>query len=301
MLTRQRLGHPHRLGHGGVALGAGDGADLDHFVQNDVGAGGGALALGHRRIARGRLQKTRQQGGFADRQLVGALVEIALRGGFDAIGAGAEIDAVQVEGEDLLLGELHFQPHGQHQLLNLALHVLIGRQEQVLGQLLGDGRAALDHAPGLQVRGHGAAHADRVETGVVVEAAVLDGHEGGRDVVGQGVQIDGRRHLGAAHRDQGAGAVQVGDRGLAIDLIQTGGVGQVAREDGEEDDGEDQAPDGQHRAPVEQPSHDGPARLSSALIVPVGSAVFARHEHPFSSSGVNPSRSRRLRKRPRFQ
>src|SRR5690606_14158912 len=68
--------------------------------------------------------------------------------------------------------------------------------------------------------------------------------------------------------------------GLAIDLIQAGGVRQVARKDGQEDHGEDQAPDGQHRAPVEQAADDGSARACSTLLVAVGSAVVARHEHP---------------------
>ena len=60
----------------------------------------------------------------------------------------------------------------------------------------------------------------------------------------------GERLLGAAHRDQGAVAVQIGDRGLAIDIVQGRGVGQVAGEDREEDHQEDQAPDRQNRAPV---------------------------------------------------
>jgi hypothetical protein len=84
------------------------------------------FALGHRRIARRGLEQAGQKRGLADRQLFGALVEIALRGGLDAIGAGAEIDPVQIEGEDLVLGEFHLQPDGQHQLLDLALHVLVG-------------------------------------------------------------------------------------------------------------------------------------------------------------------------------
>ncbi|MNQ68085.1 hypothetical protein D3C85_826290 [compost metagenome] len=290
VLAGQGARDADRLGHGGVALGRGDDAGLDHFIEDDGGAGGGALALGHRRIARRGLQQAGQQGGFAHRQLVRALVEIALRGRLDAIGAGAEIDPVQIEGEDFLLGELHLQPDGQHQLLNLALQILVRRQEQVLGQLLGDGRAALHHAPGLEVQGHGPAHADGIETGMVIEAPVLDGDEGGGDIVGQGVQIDRRRHLGAAHRDQGAGAVQIGDRGLALDVVQGRGVGQVAREDGEEDDREDQAPDGQDRAPVEEVAEEGPTRLlAAALLIAVRSAVFTRHESP-SCSGMTLAR-----------
>ena len=206
--------------------------------------------LGNRRIARRSLQQPGQQGGLADGQLAGALVEIALRRRLDAIGAGAKIDPVQIQGEDFLFGEFHLQPDRQHQLLDLALDVLVRGQEQVLGQLLGQGRAALDHPPGAHVGGHGPAHADRVEAGMVIEAPVLDGDESRGHIVGQGVQIGRRGLLGAAHRDQGAVAVQIGDRGLAIDIVQGRGVGQVAGEHRKEDHQEDGAPDGQDRAPV---------------------------------------------------
>ncbi len=299
VLAGQGARDADRLSHGGVALGRCNGAGLDHLVQDDIGAGRGALALGHGRIARRSLQQTGQQGGFADRQLVRALVEIALRCGLDAISAGAEVDPVQIEGEDLFLGEFQLQPDGQHQLLHLALQVLIGGQEQVFGQLLGDGRAALDDASGLEIQGHGPAHADGVEAGVVIETPVLDGDEGGGHIVGQGVQIDRRGHLGAAHRNQGAGAVQVGDRGLAIDVIEGRGVGQVAREDREEDHGEDQAPDGQNRAPIEEVAEEGPTRLLAAvLLIAVRSAVSTRHESPLCQRRDPRAKSVGTRQRP---
>src|SRR5690606_1455253 len=82
------------------------------------------------------------------------------------------------------------------------------------------------------------------------------------------------------------------DRGLALDVIEGRGVRQVAREDGEEDDGEDQAPDGQHRAPVEEVAEEGATRLlAAALLIAVRSAVFTRHESPFCS-GVTLERNR---------
>jgi hypothetical protein len=97
-----------------------------------------------------------------------------------------------------------------------------------------------------------AGDAPGVEADVVVELAVLDRHEGGRHIFGQGVQVDGRRVLAAAHGQQGAGPVQIVDRGLALDVVQLGRVGQVAGEHREEGDDEDQAPDAEHDRPVEQ-------------------------------------------------
>jgi hypothetical protein len=49
--------------------------------------------------------------------------EIALRGGLDAIGAGTEIDPVEVEFENLGLGMLALQPQRQFDFLQFALQV----------------------------------------------------------------------------------------------------------------------------------------------------------------------------------
>ncbi len=57
-------------------------------------------------VKRGRLRNPGERGGLGDGQLVQALAEERLRGGGDAVGALAEEDDVQIELEDLLLGEL---------------------------------------------------------------------------------------------------------------------------------------------------------------------------------------------------
>ncbi len=224
---------------------------FDHLVQNDGRPALGAGGVGHGAVARRRLQQAGQQGGLADGELGGRLVEIALGGGLDAIGAGAEIDPVQIQRQDLLLGELGLQPHGQDQLLHLALDGLVRRQEEVARQLLGDGRGALHVAAGLQVHHHHAHHADGVEAEVVEEPAVLDGHHGGGHIGGQLVEIHRRGVLAAAHGQQDAGAVQVRDRGLMAGLIELGGVRQVAREQHEHARQGDQRPDARHRGPID--------------------------------------------------
>ncbi len=128
-----------------------------------------------------------------------------MAGGLDPIGAGAEIDPVQIEGEDLLLGELGLQPHRQHQFLGLAPGGLGGGQEQVAGKLLGDGRAAPERAVLVgQVIEARPDDAPGVEAEVVVELAVLDGDEGRRDIGRQGVDIDRRRILASTDGQQRA-------------------------------------------------------------------------------------------------
>ena len=75
-----------------------------------------------------------------------ALAEIFLRRRLDPVGARAEIDAIEIEFEDLVLGIFALEPERQDRLLDLARERPLLGEEQVLGELLGQGRAAL-HAP----------------------------------------------------------------------------------------------------------------------------------------------------------
>ena len=72
----------------------------------------------------------------------------------DAIGAGAEINPVEIELEDFGLGMLALQPQREFGFLQFALQGALLGQEQVLGELLGQRRAALRHAAAQEV-GHG--------------------------------------------------------------------------------------------------------------------------------------------------
>ena len=65
-----------------------------------------------------------------------------------------------------------------------------------------------------------------VEPWMAVEAAVLDGHEGGGDVGGKAADVDRRAVAAAAHADDGAGAVQIGHLGIAPDRRQARDLGR---------------------------------------------------------------------------
>src|SRR3546814_3174585 len=91
----------------------------------------------------------------------------------DTIRAGAEVDPVEVDGEDLVLGEAVLQPERQHDLLDLALQSAIRAEEEVLGKLLGEGGAALGDAAFAQVHVNRTKKAAIVDAAVLVEAAVL--------------------------------------------------------------------------------------------------------------------------------
>ena len=105
-------------------------------------------------------------------------------GGLNTIGVVAEEDLVQIERKNLVLGEVLFYADRQRELFELALEGLLRGEEQTIGYLLCDRRAALHHAPRAQVRQRGAHDPHEVDTLVIVEAAVLGGEEGEPHVIG---------------------------------------------------------------------------------------------------------------------
>jgi hypothetical protein len=110
--------------------------------------------------------------------LLRRLAEIAAGRHFDAPGAAAEIDRIEIDFEDLVLAERGFDPCRHDHFADLALIAELLAHQEVLGDLLGDGRPAL-RAPGAgEVADEGAYQAMLVDALVLVEALVLRGQEG---------------------------------------------------------------------------------------------------------------------------
>ena len=219
-----------RGAYGLRCLGFGDVAERRHAVEHEAGALRRAVPVPGRGVARRGLQQPRQHRRLVEGQLLGRLAEIAPRRRRDAEGAGAEIDAVEVDRQDLVLGELALEPERQHHLLDLALQCPFGPEEQVLGKLLGDGRAALDDSPGLEVGDRGAKERGDVDAEVIVKTLVLDRHHGAGHVARQignhdGAPVDlaeGRKRLSVAGQKGDGGTAR--ERGDAFDLGQIVGV-----------------------------------------------------------------------------
>ena len=93
---------------------------LRHIGEHDAGAACGAVRIMARCEPRWRLHQSGKKRSLGERQVSRRFSEIALRGGFDAIGAGAEIDAVQVKLKDLRFAEAVFEPERQRNFLQLA-------------------------------------------------------------------------------------------------------------------------------------------------------------------------------------
>jgi hypothetical protein len=177
--------------------------------------------------SRGRFQQARQKGGFRQAHVPRRLAEIAPRRRFHAVGAGAEVDAVEIHLEDLVFRVLPFDPEGEQRLLHLALDGAIRLQIEILDQLLRDRRAALRNVAGDQVAESGPRQADRIHAPMRIEPPVLDGDDCPWDVrrhfaqrerlaarraaIGEQAAIDCQNlHVGRAVRDRpGRGARQL--------------------------------------------------------------------------------------------
>ncbi len=167
-----------------------------------------------------------------------------------AIGPGAQIHPVQIDGEDLVLAQPMLQPEGEQQFLHLALERTLRCQEQVLRHLLGNGAAALHDPSGPQVDVGRPRQADDVEPEMIVEAAVLGGDHCLRHGRRQLAQGDGGA-VDVAHRSQGrAVGRQQRDHRLARRRQGLGDVRQVIGVPGKHAAECDHPPDRRHRRPL---------------------------------------------------
>ncbi len=172
-----------------MALGVGDLVFLQvagghHVVQHVVGAGAGGGKIDMRRIFGRRLEQAGQHGRLREGHVLDRAAEIELGRRLDAECAAAHIGAVEIELQDLLLGQVGFEPEGQEGFIDFARDGALVGQEQVLRQLLGEGRAALHHAGRAGVDGQGAQEADRIDAPMVEEAPVLGRKHRLNDIIG---------------------------------------------------------------------------------------------------------------------
>ena len=205
---------------------------------------------------RRRLEQAGQHRGFGEVHVARGLVEVILRRRVDAERAAAHIGAVEIELEDLVLGQPRLEPDRQERFLDLALDGALVGQEQVLGELLRDRRAALHHAAGARIRRQRAHEARRIDAEVLVEAAVFGRERRLDQMVGIFVQRDRVVVADAARADLVAEAVEEGDGEFR--LLQPVVVGGLAEGRDRERQHHDQAAEAERRA-FRQRLDDGPA------------------------------------------
>ncbi len=152
-------------------------AVLPHLAQHGVAAGQHLVVITHRVRARGLTR----HGGKGCRLMRGKLgqrlVEIGQRRSGHPIAVLAEVNFVQIQFKNAVLGQRLNQTGGQDQFLDLALGRAVAGQKEVLGHLLRDRRGAAQPAAGHRIL-HGRGHAHHIKARVGVEVLVLGADEG---------------------------------------------------------------------------------------------------------------------------
>src|SRR5262249_13214009 len=167
-------------------------------------------------------------------------------------GAGTEIDPVEIHLQDLCLGELALEPQRQQRFLKLAVDRALLRQKEILGELLGDSRAALRDGTMQDVGDEGAPNAVRVDAVVVVEATVLDGDECLRHIARHFRQRQRRAGEIAAARERAVLHVDDLDRWRALWNFQRLDGRQVRAGPGDDADTGDAEPQAGDQTPVSE-------------------------------------------------
>ena len=276
--------------HGRQILDRIDIAGVHHGLQHVFGAGlGGGEIVGGGKPAR-RLGQGGQDRRLRQGQLGGGLVEIALGSGLHAERALAEIDPVQIEFEDLLLGQEVLDLHGQPHLLQLALDGLVGAQDQVLHQLHGQRRAALHDPAGAHVGHERAHHGAPVHAVMLEEVLVLDRDEGLRHVSGQLLQLHRAAVSRPAHAQHGSVRAQHGVARLAPrlpELLQAvGRFGDIVERPEPADPQADQAGQEDHDGGKAQRGGQGPAHAGPESGFFIGAECYGRPPEGLSAASV---------------
>ena len=224
------VGHDARhAGDAGIdRLCAGD-LVLLHSLQHIGKAFAGALRIAVGTEVARPLGHRGQHGALGHGQRRRRLLEVAACGGVDAPGAAAEIDRVEIDLEDFVLAQRRVDARRHDHLADLALVADVVADQQVLGDLLGDGRAALRAAGLRDVGDEGANEPALVDALVLIEPFVLGGDEGALHVF---------RHLRERHPDAAlVGLEQLGElvalavehdaRSGQLEVLQPHVIGQV--------------------------------------------------------------------------
>ena len=172
----------------GVRLGLGEIAVADHLPQYVLLALGGQVGPGGERVHRGSVGNARQQCGLIRGQGGGRLAEIPLCSIVDAVVSVPEIDGVDIQFQDVVLGIAVLQCEGHKDLRRLADELFFLGEKQVFGHLLGDGAASLVQGAGGEVMHRSPHDGDGVDARVLIESAVLHGHHRVQIQLGQLIQ-----------------------------------------------------------------------------------------------------------------
>ena len=262
-----------------------DTAAFHHLFQHGIHAPKRGFAVRYRVVGRRGLHDPGQQRGLRQVNVPCALIKVGLCGGLCAIGDVSEIDFVQVQFQNLVLGVAPPDFRRDDRFIQLATITHLGPafwfQHQGFSQLLRDRAGPGDNRAGLQILDGRAQDGERVPAGILVEAFVLGTDHGVDQVRADLLQRDADARAAGGVVDLGqqvivavvdacglklAGNVRQGldPRAVAVDAR---GIEQHRRED--QDQREAQQPEqGRH-----QHAHDGAAAAIGLLCLSLAQRI----------------------------
>src|SRR6266446_1284056 len=175
-----------------VGLGRGNFFQFDHAIQNGIALNRGTFGIFQRRKSVRTANQAREQRSFGQIQLRRALAEISLRSCFNAVTAGAEIDAVDVELENLVFGEIALDAQSDHCFQQFAADGAASEWETVAGELLGDATGAFLGRAAQDIVNKRTQNSAPVNSTVLIKTRILPGQHGidkkGRDLIERNLQ-----------------------------------------------------------------------------------------------------------------
>ena len=159
-------------------LHVGDMAQFVHPAQHVHLALLGALGIDHRIEARRGFGQPGQHRGLGYGDVLQRLSVIDLCRSGEAVGTLTQVDLVDIDLQDFVLGQARLDLEGQQRLVQLARQRFLAAEEEIPGHLHGNGGGALTPASRTQV---GVSRPDDplvVHPGMLVEALILGGEDG---------------------------------------------------------------------------------------------------------------------------
>src|SRR5687768_13856795 len=104
--------------------------------------------------------------------------KVESRTGLDSVRAMSQVDLVRVQFEDLLFGEVLLDLNGQKRLIDFPPPLFLGRQEELLGELLGERGGTFNLAPRHEVLDPSAKDGAGIDATVLIEAGVFGRDDG---------------------------------------------------------------------------------------------------------------------------
>ena len=205
-----------RIAAGAEDLPFGHESGLDQIVEDHIGARTCRRQINMRGKSRWRLEEAGQHRRFGKVHVARGFVEVVLCRRVDAESAPAQIGAIKVKFENLVLGQAHLEPEREEGFFDFALDCALVGQEQVLRQLLTDRGTTLHHAPGARVCEHGAEQSGKVDAEMLVEATIFGGERRLDQVVRELIERDRVIVSDAAGAEFVAVAVEKGHREFGL-------------------------------------------------------------------------------------